>query len=84
MFTLLLLSPSLTSGVPSSPEPTPEDGCIFAESVLKEIADEETRIYREIDKASRARQVVLTVQIRSGENLRAATKKWENENCVTY
>jgi len=79
---LCLLVPTISGSVPTLPEPTPENGCVFADAVLDEITKEETRIYGEIAGASLARRVVLTVQAKSGENLRKATKDWKDEHCV--
>ena len=81
-FVAMLLMPATTGSVPSTPEPTPENGCVFADAVLKEIADEETRLYIELERASMARKVVLTVQVKSGENLRKSTQSWKNEHCI--
>jgi len=81
-FVLLSLLPRSTIGLPSMPEPTPENGCMFAEAVLKEIAEEEARIHRELEQSTLARKVVLTVQIKSGENLRKETKLWEARHCI--
>lgn len=79
---LILLVPATTQGLPGEPEPTPKNGCVFADAVLKEIADEETRLYIELERSSQAKKVVLMVQIRSGENLRRVTHSWKDDHCV--
>lgn len=79
---ILTLVPATTLGLPTTPEVTPENGCVFADAVLKEITDEELRLYIDMERASMARKVVLTVQVKSGENLRKATRTWKSQHCL--
>lgn len=79
---LLTFAPATTLGLPTTPEPTPQNGCVFADAVLKEIAAEEARIYVEVQTVSMARKVVLTLQVKSGENLRKATHTWKSQHCL--
>jgi len=81
-FLLITLLPSWTGSVPTTPEVGPENGCLFADSVLKEIRDEETRIRTGLNRVTLARKVVLVVQIKSGENLRRATNNWKYQHCA--